>query len=585
MKGLARHLPRWALLLVGLYLLEHTALEAFGGREKLWLFQKWEHHRYTAMAMLSGTLRLQHGIAKVGPDEQVFGGATYDNWGFGVPLLQVPFQLFATIRSLPDRFFPDRAIYFFYLAAAIPTLWAAFDRLLSARERLGGIALRRHALSWAATGLVLSLAVYPLMSCRFLIYEETVCYFVLAELVALAAFVFTLRSGSLPALVSWGVAAGIGLLVRPTGLIYFGGWCVLLLLERRTRRAILAFAGGAAPAVLFWMYSNWVKTGSPFGVGYANALPWIDAQTPMMRFGSLCSDTPAHAAVLARYLLKALFIGTDLPSSPWLERCHFDLEDRPAEAPLTHAPMLGLAVLLVLGWMFLHKLAARERRLEFYVPYGCLALVFGSYVWAGAGFAWRYVGDFWPFVVLAAVQYVRFLPRAAAPLLGLRLAVVLWVTASVVYARTVPEALRTVQTFDPARIPGQWADFVARRDTPDAPMAASLECGRVPGSPFHNGEGWSSACTVDTFTNVYLGVPVKSDDHYQIRFKTQGMASDKLRVYVNGRIYDALRGGDVYSAEVTIPQSRLASRNVMITVEWVRALDPPAGKLLSIEIV
>jgi len=582
LRRLARRVPRWLLLILAALWLERDALTAFGGREKLWLFQWWVHHRYTAMAMLSGTLRLKHGLSKLGSDEQVFNGASYDNWGFGVPLLQIPFHLFARARGWPGRFFPDRAIFFFYLALLIPVLWAGFDRLLARRERPGSLALRRHALSWAATWLVLTVAFYPLMSCRFLIYEESICYFMLAELATLSAYVFVQGSWSRTALCLMGLAAGAGLLMRATGLIYLGAWTTLLLLERRSLRAWGTFAAGAAPAVVFWLCSNYAKAGSPLGLGLANTLPWIGEQTPMVRFGSLCADTPSHALAIVRTLLREFFLTSGDMSSPWLDKCHFILEERPTSDP--HEPLLGMGVLVLLGWMLLHQLAARERRLAFYVPYAVMALVFGSYVWAGAGFAWRYIGDFWPLVVLAAVQYVRFLPRAASPLLGFRLALLIGLVAYASYERTVPRSLPSVKTYDPALVPDQWNEFVSWRDEADQPLPAHIVCGDAPSWPFHNGAGWNSACTVDTFTNVFLGVPVKVNDTFRLKLRTEGIQASKLVVDVNGRTYEAVRDGESYSVDVRIPQTRLASRAVMVTVQWVRALDPPPGKLLSIDL-
>jgi hypothetical protein len=100
---------------------------------KIWSFEKFEAHRFTAKAMLTGTLRLRSMVTLVGHDEQVYNGAVYTNWGFGVPLLQLPFHAFAGATHMAQGFFPDRAIYFVYLAMAMPVLWAALDRLLAMR--------------------------------------------------------------------------------------------------------------------------------------------------------------------------------------------------------------------------------------------------------------------------------------------------------------------------------------------------------------------------------------------------------------------------------------------------------------------
>ena len=48
-----------------------------------------------------------------------------------MPLLQLPFHAIARhLSSLPNGFFPDRAIVFVYLAVAVPLLWAGLDRVV-----------------------------------------------------------------------------------------------------------------------------------------------------------------------------------------------------------------------------------------------------------------------------------------------------------------------------------------------------------------------------------------------------------------------------------------------------------------------
>jgi hypothetical protein len=589
MRRYAMLLARWLVVLGGFWVLYHYSLAAFGGREKLWLFEKMEAHRYTAQAMLTGTFKIRSGLSKIGHDEQVFNGAGYTAWGFGVPLLQVPFHaLAARMHSLPQKFFPDRAIYFAYFMLAIPIMWAGFDRLLAMREPLGASKLRRHFLSWAATGFVLARVFYPLMSCRFIIYEETVCYFMLAEFVALAAYVFALRSSSPWALAGLGVAAGLGLVIRATGLVYLGMWTVMLLFEHRPRRSLLAFAGGLLPFLVFWGIGNWVRTGTPVGIGLGNALPWFDYHTPMQRFGSVCANTPTHALQAAGRLFSSFFmtVTEDPKEWPWLDQCHFKFEDRPPPdgGCYSHEPFFGMAVFALLAWMLFHQLRRRESRLALYAPTGVIVLLFGTFVWAGAGFAWRYAGDFWPLIVIATVQYIRFLPRAATPLLGLPLAFALLLSSFATYIRDIEPSVSTLQTLDEPTAATMWDDFSNSRYAQDKPLSSHMKCGDHPDWPYHNGQGWLVGCRVDTFTNFYLGVPSKTDTHYQLMFKTEGVSVPTLRVYLNGRIYTARRAGDSYVADVDIHFDRLTSPIVMATIEWTREFDPPPYKLISIEL-
>ena len=132
--------------------------------------------------------------------------------------------------------------------------------------------------------LVFNLALYPLVSSRFIVYEETLAYFVVLQLFAISAYVFVRESRSSWAVAGLAVAAGFGLLTRATGIVYIAMWGLLVLLERRTLRSMVTFAAAASPLVGFWLYSNWVKSGSPISFGYENGMPWFsfhDGDTPV----------------------------------------------------------------------------------------------------------------------------------------------------------------------------------------------------------------------------------------------------------------------------------------------------------------
>src|ERR1700722_5652593 len=99
----AKLIARCLAVVYGFWFIYKYSLAAFGGHDKLWLFQKMEQHRYTAQAMLTGTLKLRAGLSKIGHDEQVFNGAGYTAWGIGVPLLQVPFHALAAWKHMPQK--------------------------------------------------------------------------------------------------------------------------------------------------------------------------------------------------------------------------------------------------------------------------------------------------------------------------------------------------------------------------------------------------------------------------------------------------------------------------------------------------
>jgi hypothetical protein len=431
------------------------------------------------------------------------------------------------------------------------------------------------------------MALFPLMSGRFLVYEETIAYMVLFELVALSGYIFALRSWSSWAVALLGIGAGVGLVVRPTGLVCLGVWAAIVVLESRRARPIAVFAAASGPFLGFWLYSNWVKTGSPAGFGYNNSTPSLPWNLPMQRFGSVCVDTREHAIEAAKRLFQAFFVPSADEPFPWLRRCHFDFETRPpAGEPYAVAPFFGVTLLAILCWMFFRAVARRDRRLSDLVPFAALVFLFVNFVRAGAGFVWRYEGDFWPYVFIAFVQYVHRLPRGANAYLGWAAALVCMGISAIGFKGYVDPALSTLELVEPKAEAGMWDDFTNSRYGGDPALPDHLRCGDNMGWPVGNGLGWSGGvCTVDTFTNVYLGVHRKSDDRYVFKFDATGPLPPFLTVYLNGRNYQAQRQGGSYRADVRIDSARLNSPIVMATIQWTTQLDPLQGvKLTSIEL-
>ena len=244
--------------------------------------------------------------------------------------------------------------------------------------------------------------------------------------------------------------------------------------------------------------------------------------------------------------------------------------------------------------MVARLVARRERRLSLWLPYAAMALLFAAFVHRGEGFAWRYVGDFWPLIVLASAQYVYALPPDAKLPLDARLAKIMFWTGFVVMVRfLVPwewdrraDILEPHGGFNTTHGTETLAeDFRESRWGVDGPMPSRIACASRPRWPYHNGLGWKDGCAVGPATNVYLGVASKDGDHYALRFETADMTAPTVRVYVNGTLYTAERRGDAYEADVGIRYASLHSPIVMVTLLWTREEVPPPGKLLAIELI
>lgn len=573
------------LFICGCWVLFRLALRPFGGHlEDVWVYQSRETHRFTAMSMLTGSLRYHYSLVSLVGDEEVYNGAGYTHWGYGVPLLQLPFHAVARhMASLPAKFFPDRAIFFVYVALLVPTLWLAMDRLVATRAIVPPNArFRALALSWAVTAFILCTGLYPLLTGHFHVYDETIAYFVVVELAAISAYAMLTRSSGWAPVVALAASAGIGLLTRPTGAVMLGVWTAIVMLERPSRRTAVVFLGSVAPFVTFWLVSNWIRTGYPWSMGFQNSLPGAD-HIGHVRFGSLCINNWDDTKMVARAILRSLFVVPE--NLPWMHTCGLRFEGR-SGSDAGNDPYLGVGVEIFLVWTFLHYVSRRERRLAVYVPFAAIAFVFVSYVNAGAGMAWRYVGDFWPLVFLIGVQYARTLPFTATSTLGLPLAAALLASAYTTYKREIAPAEKQFDAFDASAASHMWQDFEKTRTGQDKVMPTTLRCGALPDWPHFNAWwrsnviAWNPDCTVATVTEFFIGVPPKKkNDSYVFSLKTEGMSRPSILVWVNGHRYAARRIGDTYQTDVGIHYPSLSTPTIFVSIEWQHDLFPVPGKL------
>jgi hypothetical protein len=228
----------------------------------------------------------------------------------------------------------------------------------------------------------------------------------------------------------------------------------------------------------------------------------------------------------------------------------------------------------------------RDRRLADMVPFVAILFLFANFVHAGAGFAWRYEGDFWPYILLACVQYIHRLPRGANVVLGWPLALVCTGASAIGYYGHVENALSTLEVVDEASEKTMWDDFTNSRYEGDPTLPSRITCGDTLTTPLNNGLGWYTGCSVDTFTNVYLGVPAKRTDQYELKIDVNGNGPQTLTIFCNGRNYVAQRQGDAYRAFVSIHYPWLVSPVVQTVVEWTKDVESQSGlRMLRIELI
>ena len=590
--GLIRRIPpryRWPAGTCALLL---TAWVCMYG--KIWSFEKFEAHRFTSMAMLTGTLRLRSQVMLDGPRRAGLQRRRVHELGLRGPAAPAPVsRARGRDAHLLQGFFPDRAIYFLYLAVAMPVLWAAFDRLLAMRPGSGGVSRgMRMAIAWAATWMVLQVTLFPFMETRFVVYEETLAYMTLAELMAFSAYVFALRTWSTALRGGDGDRGGAGD-ARPADRAPLRRGVGRPRGARAPRPAgRCSSPRSVAPFFAFFLYSNWVRSGSLVGLGYENSNPAWEYETALLRFGSDVRGLPLArgggvGAALRRVLLlhlahAELRLAEDLPLR--LRGAGRDARAvlrprRPRAArvdggsPRRAARAAALAVAALRG-------DGRSSS----PPSSTAARGSRGATWATSGRS---------SCSRPRSTCTRCRPtRSCRSTRGWRRSCSGRASSCMVRFLVPWEWDRRADVLEPH---GGFntthgtetlaEDFRESRWGVDGPMPSRIACASRPRWPYHNGLGWKDGCAVDPATNVYLGVASKDGDHYALRFETADMTAPTVKVYVNGKLYTAERRGDAYEADVGIRYASLHSAIVMVTLLWTREETPPTGKLLAVELV
>ncbi len=546
-------------------------LFAFGGPRPLWRYVETDVHRVTSLEMLHG--RLAYPLALVDGlatnDMEIFNGAQFTHWGFGVPLLQMPFhwlvQIFPTLSA--GEYFPDRAIFFFYMTLCSGFVFFALYRFLRYRWK-EAMPIAILLLGGLATLSLVAVSLFSLISGRFIVYEETMAYFTLCELGCLACYLLYARSERQGwAALSGGLAA-LGLLTRQTGFFYLLAWGCCFYLWGRDRRGLRKYVIGATPVIVFWMLTNVVKAGSPFSLGFQNSSPYFEQQFDALRFGTACSHSWQGMRAIAGQLAMALLFRQPEPSAK-LAHCFFQLE----QDELSRPPYLGWLPLLVLIAATTVLFIRRRKRWEALIPWlGVLAL-FAAYTHAGIGFGGRYTADFWPFIILGAAQPLLFLDRwgkweksvVVAALGAIAPALIAFQIQSTVIPshrqiRASERPDRYLTTKDKLR-------YLQGAFVPEV-LSTELTCHGSRYPIYGNGLGWDGGCSVGSMTNLFLGLPQRKTGHYRLSFSVDKTLADEYLVYINGKLYHAHRQGAEYAADFSLNDDRLYSRNIQVAIRW-----------------
>lgn len=583
----------------------------------------WGSHPAAARALYNGQLHLSRDVTLgLFHDYEYFNGASFTHWGYGVPLLQLPFHLLATAFS-PDgyfRYFPDRTIFIVYLVLSTSLLFVAVRRTILQFWKTS-----EAEAGFAATGIsvfFLSFSLYWLISLYFGVYEETVSYFILSQIVALS-FYLQFRCTRDTRWLYWiGFALGLGGLIRATGWVYLGIWSVVFFHE-------LGGSGGvkktdvtkvwlaSLPALLVWLVTNYFKSGSFFSAGFENAFS-VNEEVHALRFGgNPCLESVNGRLTFLGVILSVLF-GRYVPDPPLypgnlpdvLQGCSLLVDSLGAQK----APLIWPWVMIAALWLSYRDWRA-TRKLTAPMAICGLALLIGLYTHAGSSFGVRYVGDLWPLLLLVFSRML-FSPQILGKGMERRafrsafLALVVTVSALKIGTNVVPQ-FETISVSDPGRrmmLPPlalekekiairtfgrlfQWEEVPYQEISMASPRIPAARACPVDAQPHIelDGHGWNPDCSTWAITSLMLGVPERpsrKDGRYQVVIETgySNPLPRPVQIYVNGKTYKTELSGPMLVMPLELDFAKLYSPVVAVSVQWLRGFSDSGINLFRITI-
>jgi len=576
-------------------------------------------HPSVARALYNGQLflsdRPELGIHH---DFEFHNGALYTHWGYGVPLLQMPFHLLATAFSSGPGFhpFPDRAIFLFYLLLGTALFWLALRRLVERGFRLGEWAA--SALATVSTAFFLTYGLYWLISMYFGVYEATVAYLALVEFSALSFFVLFRLEQRAGLLLALGATEGIGILVRPTGVFYCGLFLFLLYLPGGRRRHELGlYVLSALPFAVAWAALNYARTDTLLGTGL-NTVFSEPAELHAFQFGvNPCFAALGDKLRLLGWYVAALFF-------PWVGSSPKELAQtcavfvpcmnwcsglRIAELARQPLPLVSPLVSLALLWVIVSEIPRRDYAVL--GPIGMTMGLIGFFVGSGLNFGARYMGDLWPaFSLLLLAPLFRGEGRPVRPKwVAVASLVLLALSARKVATVVVPEfpTIRATERAEDAFVPP--ANFKRERVAVANTAPRTFEWMEVPfkanpinGVPTYkacppyaisqfemDAYGWTADCRTWAITPLFLSLPDKPGGDFTLRIdyallRPPLQPGRTLDVTVNGDRYSAAFDGSHAVIPFRIRRERLHSSVVPVVIRWEKSFSRSDVLLDRVEI-
>ncbi|MGE4231828.1 MAG: hypothetical protein AB7F43_00725 [Bacteriovoracia bacterium] len=587
-----------------------TSVFAFGvfrdGFPKIFEFANENVHKWVARTLLNGQLYVnpfpQLGVPH---DFEFYNGAVFTHWGLGVPFLELPFHALNFFVLRRFGFQPlayDRMIYLFYLCVVSILFFCSIRKLLN--NRLSECTrLEKNINAYLISFVTFTFTIYWLCSLFFRTYEATVAYFVLVQLAALSFYILYKIENKALYLVLMISLASFGILVRQTGLLYFGVWIAIVLNKKNLKPILFS----SFPFISFWLFFNYLKTGNPFSFGFENAFSRGD-EFHTLRFSNPCFDDITNYYRHSKIIFGELFgtftpypnyFAENLPDS--LKNCGIFIEETGGQ----RAPLIGPGVLTFLlaavGYTMVKK-----RKFAIGVAFLGLLTLFIGFSHAAAGFGIRYAGDFWPLIALCSIEFIRN-TSIQKHYLTFFIVLTLFFSYSLLRFKDeiIPQfvSIEARQNLDQVqRLAGAYTKeklyaFQKHARIPEStiipesslsPKDRSLisnerRCGDT---IFYQLEldmfGWNRDCSTWSLSNFFIGVPKKNDKNYTLTLETDGKEISKtIQVYVNGKTYTSRILNGKSAIPIKLNYKELYSSVIAVTVEWDRTFKDSSIRFLK----
>jgi hypothetical protein len=561
-------------------------------------------HRYTARAMMEGKLYFpSHFRLGETLDLQFYNGAFFTNWGYGIPLLQLPFYWLDNLfnSSGEYRYFPDRLIFIFYFIISLIIFYAGLRKLFYKVLEIKNPFLVHTALVFINL-FFYTTGFFSLCSLTIRVYEETMCYFLMLQFATTGFFLYFYSTGGKLWVAGAAFTSFLSVLIRPTALIYFLFWCILFIFNpgnttgRKRWKTALLFILVSLPLSFFWMTTNYYKSGELISVGINNAHSYNIEEVANIRFGD--SLNPKKWLSNAARLYAALFTGNTnaLHLPPGNIR---DMVGDPAKTPYYRTlvieeqgnfsvPFLGPLYPVVLLAIFIYFLIYHRKKWYFYIPFAALVFMFIGLVYASfttTKFAFRYTADFQPALILIflflIISLKSFLPGLTDQSRKIFFAVIMLFPiisiCEMFVSHIYPQAKNSIAKSEAEapdyltkdfmenlfqKIAQNWGNFNA----PDFPQCRN-NYDPLTGM-MHDRLYWDNEGRIKLISNFFIGVKPKTSKEYQLVLKTEGVFNRIPVVYINNRYYKMKQDADSFSVKFVLDYKKLITPNLLITVKW-----------------